>query len=223
MRNRISNMLWGIFWIALGVTIAGNAFDWWDVSLFFPGWWTLFIIVPSCISIVSQGFGNFSLVGLAVGILLLLNCQGVIVGPAFRKLIIPMILVFIGFNIILKNLFHGSRNVKAIYSNEDCKGVTFGSNRYIYPNKKYNGGELDAIFGGLTLDLRSAVIDEDVVITATAIFGGIDLYLPSNVKVKVNSTSFFGGASNKVRRQTHEQSPVIYVNATCMFGGVEIK
>lgn len=223
MRYRLTSILWGLFWIALGLTIAGNAFNWWDVSLFFPGWWTLFIIVPCGISMVSHGFGNFATIGLAVGILLLLNCQGIVVGQTFRKLLIPMILILIGINLIIRNLLNGNNSVKASYTKEACQAATFSSNRIIHPNTMYHGGELDAIFGGVTLDLRSAIIDENIRINTTAIFGGIDIYIPNNVKVKVNSTSFFGGVSNKIRRQTQEGSPIVYVNATCMFGGVDIK
>ncbi len=223
MRNRISSVLWGFFWIALGLTIAGSAFNWWDITFFFPGWWTLFIIVPCAISIISHGLGNFATIGLAVGILLLLNCQGIVLDEAFRKLLIPMILVLIGINVIIKNLFNGSANVKVAYGKEACHAATFSSNRVIVPNMKYDGGELDAIFGGVTIDLRGAIIDENIIINATSIFGGIDIYLPNHVKVKVNSTSFFGGVGNKVRRQTHDGCPTVYVNAICMFGGVDIK
>lgn len=223
MRYKISSVLWGLFWIALGFVIAGNAFDWWDVTLFFPGWWTLFLIIPCAISIISHGFGNFAIIRLAIGILLFLNCQGIVLDDTFRKLLIPMCLVLIGINLIVKNLLNGSANVKSTYTKEACHAATFSSNRVIIPNIKYSGGELDAIFGGVTLDLRGAIIDENIIINASSIFGGIDIYLPNHVKVKVNSTSFFGGVGNKVRRQTHEGCPIVYVNAICMFGGVDIK
>jgi predicted membrane protein len=223
MRYKISSALWGLFWIVLGLSIAGNAFDWWDVSLFFSGWWTLFIIIPCGISVLSGGFGNSALIGLTVGVLLLLKCQGVIESDDLRRLLVPIILVLIGINLIVRNLLSGSRNVKVSYTKEACRAAIFGANRIVYPNIKYFGGELDAIFGGVTLDLRGAIIDENIIINATSIFGGIDICAPDNVRVKVISTSFFGGVGNKVKRQTKEECPIIYLNATCMFGGVDIK
>ena len=54
-------------------------------------------------------------------------------------------------------------------------------------------------------------------------FGGIDIYVPTNVNVKVNSNSIFGGVSQKNRRPNDPNAVTVYVNATCMFGGVEIK
>ena len=38
--------LMGILLIVAGVVIAGNVMNWWNISLFFRGWWTLFIIIP---------------------------------------------------------------------------------------------------------------------------------------------------------------------------------
>ena len=224
MRYRISNLLWGLFWIGLGVGIAGNALNLWDFHIFFDGWWTLLIIIPCSISIVRNGFGNGSTIGLMIGILLLLGSRGVIEYSMLRRLIIPIILILIGLNMILKNLFSQSKHVKI---NVSYQGVgsytsTFSSQCIRIPNEPFYGTELTSVFGGLQLDLRNAIIQEDIVINATAIFGGIDIFLPEQVGLKINSTSIFGGVDNR-RRKNEGEGPIVYVNATCMFGGVDIR
>ena len=70
--------------------------------------------------------------------------------------------------------------------------------------------------------LREANITQDQIINATAVFGGIDIIVPSNVNVKVKSNSIFGGVDNKIIINK-ENAPTIYVKAFCLFGGVEIK
>ena len=65
--------------------------------------------------------------------------------------------------------------------------------------------------------------DEDIVINASAIFGGIEIYVPDNVKIKVKSVPVFGGVNNKVHTKTDEKSHIIYINGTAVFGGIEIK
>ena len=40
---------------------------------------------------------------------------------------------------------------------------------------------------------------------------------------KIKSNAIFGGVSNKKKDTDTEGCNVIYVNATCLFGGVEIK
>ena len=73
------------------------------------------------------------------------------------------------------------------------------------------------------MDLRMARIERDVRIDATAIFGGIEIYVPANVVVKVMSTPVLGGVSNKAMAPTEVPCHTLYINATCVFGGVDIK
>ena len=227
MRNKISNALWGLFFIVIGVIIAGNAFHLWEFNIFFDGWWTLFIIIPSLISIFQNGFRTSSLITLTIGVLLLLSVQDILSFEVFGKLIIPIIFVFIGINMIFKNFFHIGDNSKS--SNVKYQGgsseytAIFSGSRHQIVGEKFLGTTLNAIFGGVELDLRNAIIDEDIVINATAIFGGIDIFVPSNVKVKVSNVPIFGGVDNKAPTIVDANAPTIFVNSTCMFGGIDIK
>ena len=72
-------------------------------------------------------------------------------------------------------------------------------------------------------DLRNSVINSDCVINTNSIFGGIDIKVPSYVKVKVKSTPIFGGISNSAQQNVTSDSPTIYINGLCIFGGVDIK
>jgi predicted membrane protein len=67
------------------------------------------------------------------------------------------------------------------------------------------------------------VIREDCVINACAVFGGIDVLVPDGLNVKINSTSIFGGVSDKKNRKFQENTPTVYINATCIFGGMDVK
>ena len=69
MRNKFSNALWGLFFIVIGLGIAGNVLGIWDVEVFFDGWWTLFIIIPCFISMIQSGFGTGSTIGFIIGVL----------------------------------------------------------------------------------------------------------------------------------------------------------
>ena len=73
------------------------------------------------------------------------------------------------------------------------------------------------------LDLRDSIINEDIVINTSSIFGGITVYIPENVNVKITSTSIFGGVSDERKNKNKEAKYTIYINATCLFGGVDIK
>ncbi len=226
MRLKMSNFIWGIIFILVGVGFAGNAFNFWDFDLFFDGWWTLFIIVPCAVSLVKNGFRVSNLAGLLIGILLLLSSRGFIETQVLGKLIVPFIFVLIGINLVFKNLFKAEHGIKAhieYQGGSSEHSAVFAGATYRFDGEKFMGTTINAIFGGVEMDLRNAIIDEDIVINATAVFGGIDMWVPSNVRVKVSNVPIFGGVDNKASHTNDPNSPTIYVNSTCMFGGIDIK
>ena len=108
-------------------------------------------------------------------------------------------------------------------NNLESYAATFSEQNIVKQNEEFNGANLDAVFGGVKLDLQKATINQDIVINASAIFGGITILVPSNINVKVKSTPIFGGVSNKVLNNNAENIKTIYINAFSMFGGVDIK
>lgn len=223
MGNKATSALWGIIFIVLGIVFGGNAFNLWDFNLFFDGWWTLFIIVPCIIGLFQNGFKIGSLIGLMIGVMLLLSAQDIIRWATMGKLIIPIIFILIGLSIIFGNKFntekinHINKNGLPEYT------AIFSGNSINFPYEEFNGASITSIFGGVDLNLKNAIIKEDVVISTVNIFGGSDILVPPNVKVKVSSVPIFGGVSNKTNQIQVEDAPTIYINATCVFGGVDIK
>lgn len=53
--------------------------------------------------------------------------------------------------------------------------------------------------------------------------GGADILLPDNVNIKVNSNSLFGGVDNKNHQNLKDNAHTVYLNGTCIFGGVDVK
>ena len=140
------------------------------------------------------------------------------------KLIVPIIIVMIGISLLFKNSCNKEISKKIENVTSEAKGeysAIFSGQDIKLDKEEFNGTKLNAIFGGINLDLREAKIKNDVVITACAIFGGIDIYVPDNVKVEVKSNSIFGGIDDKSK--TKKEDIKIYIDATCIFGGIEIK
>lgn len=50
-----------------------------------------------------------------------------------------------------------------------------------------------------------------------------EIFVPANVVVKVMSTPVLGGITNKAAAPTEVPCHTLYINATCVFGGVDIK
>ena len=231
MRNRLSNGLWGLFFILIGIGFAGNVLFDWNFNLFFPGWWTLFIIIPFFISMINQGFRIVPTAGFLIGILLLASYY-----IDFRfsvwQLIFPAILIFAGIRIMFQNSFRKeSQYYEQSIHMDDGKGQNYTgradynaifSGNKIHVTDTFTGASLNAVFGGMGLDLRDAIIPGNVEITAQAIFGGIDIWVPAGINIKINNVPIFGGVSNKTV-DYNPAAPTIYLNSTCMFGGIDIK
>ena len=226
--KKVSRIVWGIALIAVGLILALNAFDITDINLFFDGWWTLFIIVPCTVSLITSYDKSGSIIGICIGLFLLLCCQDLLSFDLFWKLFFPVVIVIIGLKMIFGNLFGGKgdrvfEEVKANNGTIRSAAATFSGSTLDYNGETFEGAKLDAVFGGLKCDLRGAVINGDCVIYASAVFGGIDIFVPAGLNVKVNSNSFFGGVSAKNLRNDPNNPYTLYLNATCLFGGVEVK
>ncbi len=226
--KKTTKILWGIVLVLAGVLLAINSLGIADVDIFFDGWWTLFIIVPSLIGFFTESDKAGNLIGLSIGAFLLLCCQDILSFDLLFKLLLPIIIVIFGCKLIFGS-FRSAKSQKVlenVVNNGGCVRnvtATFSGQNVMYsPGEEFSGAELNAIFGGVDYDLRNAVIPNDCVIKVSAIFGGIDIIVPPNVNVKVNSTSIFGGTSNK-HINSNANTVTIYVEGTCLFGGVEIK
>ncbi len=229
--KQIKPIVWGIAIIALGVIFGGNALGLFNFDVFFDGWWTLFIIVPSFISLFTEKDRLASLSFLAAGVILLLAAQKVFSFDVAWKVILAVVLVTVGLSIIVKAMFHG-KNDKEVEEkvknlgdgkNMDSQTAIFSGSDRVYKDEVFSGSNLMAVFGGVDLDLRDAKFEKDTVIKAFALFGGIDIIVPNDVKVKLRSGFVFGGFSDDRKNATEKGKYTIYVDASGGFGGVSIK
>lgn len=226
--KKYSNILWGIVLTTFGVIFALGALNIVNVNIFFDGWWTLFIIIPCTIGLFTDHDKIGNLIGIAIGVFLLLSSQDVIEFGVIWKLLVPAIIIIIGLKLIFGGIFDKKTaeiTAKMKQNGAEFKSgfAAFSGQNMVFAGEKFEGAQLNAIFGGVKCDLRGAIIDSDCIINATAIFGGIDIIVPDYVNIKVNSTSLFGGISNKKHTNSTANTVTLFVNGTCMFGGVDIK
>ena len=226
--KRFRTVLWGIVLVAIGIIVGVDAAGIVDVDIFFDGWWTLLIIIPCFIGLFTEGEKYFNIIGICFGCFLLLCCRDILEFSMLWKLGIPILIVCTGVKMIFGGVFK-NKSDKVIEKNR-VNGVNiikhnalFSSADANYSGEMFYGTNLSAIFGSVTCDLRTAFIEQDCVIKATAIFGGVDIYVPEGVNVKVHSTSIFGGVSNDNHKNSQDNPHTIFVNAVCLFGGADIK
>jgi hypothetical protein len=81
-----------------------------------------------------------------------------------------------------------------------------------------------AIFGGVTLDLRGALIEGDEVrIQAFAAFGAVEVIVPEGVEVDLTGLALFGAKETNGKPGTlRPGAPLVRVNALVVFGGTNV-
>ena len=214
--NKISRIILGIGIVTLGILMGLNVLGIVNYSNFFRGWWTLFIIIPSISYLITAKDKAASIIFFVIGILLFLACQNLIDFEIVWRLMLPILIIGVGLLFIFKFL----------KSDEETKknevGVVFGKDS-ITVNRKYNGGELNAVFGSLTYDLSSSGISKDIMIEATSLFGKVNIVLPKNVNVIVKNFTVFGKVKNDRKRDKKDNTNTVFVSSKAIFGGVSIK
>ena len=235
MKKDYSALIWGLIFVVVGIIFGGNALNIWDIDIFFPGWWTLFLIIPGLISMVRYGFNWGSGILVIIGLVLLFDALDIIDDGVIWKLIYPLVLVAVGISIIASFFRTGTK--KGIKSEEYSKSKSYKYDSTQYPrytailgggDYKNNTEDLkgvvaEAILGGLSIDLRDAKITEDIVLELTAVLGGIDIFIPDNVRVEIISgVPVLGGFEHKINRNAIS-GPKVRIKYTAVLGGIEVK
>lgn len=138
------------------------------------------------------------------------------------KIIWPIVIILVG----IKFIFNFKESTKvAIFS-----GVTLGDENWKPENNTYT-----AVFGGFDIDLSDADIAEGVTeIKLSAVFGGMDVIVPTNVNIICKGKVIFGGIeffnksaggiiSTLNKEHNVNSSKTVVLDCDVAFGGIEVK
>ena len=109
-----------------------------------------------------------------------------------------------------------------------CSSDLFGGVQKRVNVKEFRGGQLQSLFGGIEIDLRDADLAENqAVLHANALFGGIELRVPETWYVAARGQGIFGGYTDSTRYtgpgDPGKATKTLIVMGTAIFGGVEIR
>jgi|SRR5579872_2976827 len=104
--------------------------------------------------------------------------------------------------------------------------ATFSGIKRRVETQNFQGGEAVAVFGGLDIDLRKAIIApgvKQVVIDANATFGGIEFRVPETWLVVTRGTGLFGGYEDKTSPPPAPDAPILVIKGYAIFGGIAVR
>ncbi len=100
--------------------------------------------------------------------------------------------------------------------------ATFSAIKLQNDSRSFKGGKIDALFGGVELDLTQAVIEGEATLQISATFSGVELRVPREWQVVTQISPTLGGVNDKTVPPMNPTQRLILRGDT-VFGGVEIK
>lgn len=189
----------------------------------FTQWWPAVIVAIGAVQFFNRKTNRIGPVLLMVaGVFLLVVTVG---GYDFDLGdLIPLAIALFGAKLVWDAV--GRRSVRAGIANDDSTVSSFAMMAGVHwqsTSRAFRGGEVNAIMGGVELDLRNVEIKpgDEPIIDALAIMGGVEIFVPMGWKIAANVLPIMGGFEDKTSRGS-ETGPTLTVRGTAIMGAVVV-
>lgn len=235
--GRKSSVLFALLVLLVGGLLVAARLLQWDVSF-----WQ--ILWPSAILMlgIHSLLGKFS--GLGVGMTLLggyflVDNLGVLELHIGSELLFPIAVVLVGLSLLLNALKKPKKSRFTFSHNGEQRNVsrsqvteddgfftieqTFCENTHNVEMALLNGGEIEASFGSLTVDLSGCqAVGDSCVIDADCAFCELTLRVPKKFRIEPNADAAFGSV-DITGNPDSDTIGVIRLNANVSFGHIDIE
>ncbi len=213
MKRRSGDITFGILLVIVGIIGVGNTADFWDVNIFFNGWWCCLIILASLVSMLNNGVRSSNTTWLFLGVLFYLLELRVLT----FALMLPLILLVFGLVVLYNALATPS-----IGASQQTQYTQTNKDMHSYEGMHTKDVVCNGAFRNMTLDLRGAVIEESANVYVNVSFGSVVLLCDSDVSVIVKARSVFSTVyDSKATQEIQEKK--IYLYCRSAFGTIKIK
>ncbi|MFC5458976.1 LiaI-LiaF-like domain-containing protein [Massilia niabensis] len=228
-RGVTSQVLMGVLVIAIGLLFLLDNLDIIDVhdALAF---WPLVFIFAGIAKLLDTSSPNGYLIGLAgigIGSAMILNRLGLIYF-SWRQAW-PLVLIAVGAMVVYRAMrgerapVHGVADDRPGETTQtvDVTAVLGGFERRVH-TQDFRGGEVTAVMGGCTLDMRGASIQGEAVINVFAFWGGVTIKCPPDWTIVLQGTPIMGGFDEKTVAPP-DNSKRLIIRGYAIMGGVEVR
>lgn len=182
-------------------------------------WWPAVIVVAGLMALwANPQHWIMPLVVTAVGGVLLLRSTDVVDSLAVAG---PVLLMLVGLLVI----FGRGMNQRVVATADRVNSFNvFSGSEIASRSDHFEGGSVGALFGGTEIDLRDAQPAPGAELDVFVAFGGAEIKVPEGWQVITHGMPIFGGFENVTAKERIPiGAPVLDVNATVIFGGLEVK
>jgi predicted membrane protein len=249
-KGRSVNPRWSLIWGGL-IALIGLLFLLDNLNIF-PAtrlfkFWPLILIVAGIMNLTCRSGRFFGIILLIAGVLFQLSELGV--AHFGWAQLWPVAIIAVGL-LVMWSSFDGRRRLAAAqdaaFSGEATSSpnsnpsaadlrntlnevAVFGGVERRVVTQDFRGGTINAIFGGVDLDLSHAAMQQpQAELEVNAIFGGVELRVPESWQVVSSGQAIFGGYDDKTGSSDDPNTgdpprKILLLTGSVIFGGVDIK
>lgn len=235
-QHRNGRIMGGIILVLVGAAFLAKT-----MGVLLPVWLFSWPMIPILIGLYHLGKHGFSrpggLIPIAIGAVFL--AEKISPGMKIAHIAWPALIILFGLAMLLSpkrswrnkqrekwSQFESGSFQTGETSDEDVimVDIVFGGAQRNVISKNFKGGSINSVFGGAEINLLQADIQGTVTLEVSAVFGGIEIAIPSAWNVKNEITAILGGVDDK-RAFTGEAdtSKILILKGSAIFGGVSIK
>lgn len=218
----------GLLVIAMGLLFLLDNLDILDMHRAFSFWPMVFVIVGAVKMCDTQTRGG-TLLGaglVGVGILMMLDRLGFI--RFSWSAVWPLALIGLGAYLVGKAWRGRHGPVHGVVGDGaagdellDITAILAGFERRV-TTQDFRGGEITAVLGGCTLDMRGASIQGEALINVFAFWGGVTIKCPPDWTVELQGTPILGGFEEKTAAAPDNTKRLV-IRGYAIMGGVEVR
>jgi hypothetical protein len=217
----------GVLVIGMGVLFLLDSLAIWDFHRAIQFWPMAFILVGVFKLLDTRSPDGYLLGGALVlaGVFMTLGRLGYVY-ISWRALW-PLLLIALGGSVLYKAMT-GRRligtSLKDVAAADDVVDVTaiLGGFERRITTPDFRGGEVTALMGGCSLDMRGSSIQGEAVLNVFVVWGGITIKCPPDWTVVLHGTPIMGGFEEKTA-QPPDNSKRLIVRGYAIMGGVGIR
>lgn len=225
-----SRFVVGLIIVGIGAILLAGNLGWLDARHFLRSIWPLALVAAGVAMLREPGNRNrqpWAWVFITVGLWIFADKIGWVEFDIW-ELIVPGILLFVGGTLVWRAVADPA-NKKQLAPESDSpdfvRSFAFMSYCDLHPaSRPFCGADLNAVMGGIKLDLRDVPMEGDrAILEVFAFWGGIEIRLPPDWSVSSTVTTLVGEFSDKRRPSTVVPTKTLLVRGLNIMSGIEVK
>lgn len=211
-------LFFGALIVAVGTILLLDNAGTLDAGEVFGTWWPAVVILAGVLTFAANPrHWPVALIITGVGVAFLLSRLDIV---DLGNVILPAAIILVGLLVI----FGRGLGARTEAGDRVNSFNVFSGSEIASHSKQFQGGSISAVFGGAEVDLRDALPADGAEVDVFTAFGGVEVSVPRGWHVAVRGLPLFGGIENATaKEEIPADAPVLAVNATVLFGGLEIK